>query len=47
MHKVKAKKDWSHGFGIAYLEPKTGHVYVVPVPIIGNTVLIEGKLISL
>jgi predicted phosphodiesterase len=46
MHQVKARKDWSLGFGIGYLEPKTGVVYVVPVPIINYTVLIEGKLIS-
>lgn len=47
MHQVKARKDWSLGFGIAYLDPKTGTVYVVPVPIVKNTCLIEGKLITL
>lgn len=45
MHRVKALKDWSLGFGIGYLDPSTGVVYVVPVPIINGTCLIEGKLI--
>lgn len=47
MHQVKARKEWSLGFGIGYLDVKTGNVYLVPVPIINNTVLIEGKLITL
>ena len=47
MHRVKAMKDWSHGFGIGYMDTKTGVVYVVPIPIINGTVVIEGKLISL
>jgi UDP-2,3-diacylglucosamine pyrophosphatase LpxH len=47
MHRVKAMKDWSLGFGIGYLNPKTGVVYVIPVPIIGNTCLVEGKVITL
>lgn len=46
MHQVKARKDWSLGFGIGYLDPSSGVVYLVPVPIIKDTVLIEGKLIS-
>jgi predicted phosphodiesterase len=45
MHKVKAKKDWSLGFGIGYLDRKTGFVYVVPVPIVNYTCVVEGKLI--
>jgi predicted phosphodiesterase len=47
MHQVKAKKDWSHGFGVAYLDTKTDSVYVNPVPIINGTCLLEGKLIKL
>jgi predicted phosphodiesterase len=47
MHRVKALKDWSHGFGTGYLDTATGVVYVTPVPIINNTVLIEGDLIRL
>jgi predicted phosphodiesterase len=47
MHKIKATRDWCLGFGIGYLDIKTGVVYVVPVPIVNYTCLIEGKLISL
>jgi predicted phosphodiesterase len=47
MNQVKAKKEWSLGFGLGYMDTKTGVVYLVPVPIINGTVLIEGKLISL
>lgn len=47
MHQVKARKDWSLGFGLGHMDPKTGVVYLTPVPIINGTVLIEGQLISL
>ncbi len=47
MHRVKAVRDWSLGFGIGYLDPKTGVVYLVPVPIVNYTCLIEGELITL
>jgi hypothetical protein len=47
MHRVKAKKDWSHGFGIAFLDPLTQNVYVVPVPIINNTCMVNGELFTL
>jgi predicted phosphodiesterase len=47
MHRVKAIRDWTLGFGIGYLEPQTGIVYLVPVPIVKGTCLIEGKLITL
>jgi predicted phosphodiesterase len=47
LHQIKARKDWSHGFGVAYLDPKTQAVYVVPTPIVNGTVVIEGKLVSL
>lgn len=47
MHQVKARKEWSLGFGTGHMDAKTGVVYVTPVPIINGTVLIEGKLISL
>jgi len=45
MHKIKSTRDWSLGFGIGYLDEKTGNVYLVPVPIINYTCLIEGNLI--
>lgn len=44
MHKIKAIRDWTLGFGIGYLDKKTGVVYVQPVPIINGTCLVEGKL---
>lgn len=47
MHKIKATREWSLGFGIGYLDPKTGVVYVVPVPIVNYTCLVEGKVVSL
>ena len=47
MHQVKAKKEWSLGFGVGHMDTKTGVVYVTPIPIINGTCLIEGELISL
>jgi predicted phosphodiesterase len=47
LHRVQAVKNWSLGFGIGYLDPKSGVVYLVPIPIINGTCLVEGKLISL
>lgn len=45
MHKDKVAKDWSLGFGVAYLDPKTGYTYVVPVPILSDyTCVVEGVL---
>jgi hypothetical protein len=44
MHRVKAKKEWSLGFGIGYLDKSTGVVYVQPVPIVNYTAVVEGVL---
>lgn len=44
MHRMKARKDWSLGFGIGYLDTVTGYVYMVPVPIVNYTCLVEGVL---
>lgn len=44
MFRVRAARDWAHGFGIIYREPN-GHVHLTPVPIVGGKVLIEGKLV--
>lgn len=46
MHQVKAIKDWSLGFGLGYLDRATGNVYLQPVPIVNNSVLIEGNLVK-
>lgn len=43
-HRLRARKDWALGFGIGYLDPASGFVYMVPCPIVEYTVLIEGKL---
>lgn len=34
MSGIKARTSWPLGFGIGYLEPATGIVYLVPVPIV-------------
>jgi predicted phosphodiesterase len=51
MHRLKAKQDWSHGFGLGYLDEKSGVMFLVPVPIITykgeRSCLIEGKKFSL
>lgn len=44
MHNINAIKDWTLGFGVGYLNPKTGFVYVVPVPIVKYTCVVNGKL---
>lgn len=44
MHRTKAKKDWTLGYGIGYMDPKTDLVYLTPVPIINYTCLVNGTL---
>jgi predicted phosphodiesterase len=44
MHRVKARRDWAHGFGIGYMEP-SGVVHVTPVPIVKGRVVIEGRMV--
>jgi hypothetical protein len=44
-HRIRARRDWVHGFGIAYVEP-SGNVHLQPCPIVEGKVLIEGKLIQ-
>ena len=43
MHKIKAKVDWAHGFGVGYYDPVSKFVYVVPVPIVKYTCVVEGR----
>lgn len=47
MHNINAIKDWTLGFGIGYLNPKTGFAYIVPVPIVKHTCVVEGKLYTI
>lgn len=44
MHNINSTKDWTLGFGIGYLDKKTGFVYLTPVPIVRYTCVVEGKL---
>lgn len=44
MHNINAVKDWTLGFGIGYLNPKTGYVYLQPVPIVRYTCVLNGVL---
>ena len=44
MHRTTAKKNWPLGFGIGYLNPTTGIVYLVPVPIVKYSAVVNGKL---
>lgn len=44
MHKIRAKRDWAHGFGIGYIEVN-GNVHVTPVPVVCGAVVVEGRVI--
>lgn len=44
MHRVKVARDWCLGFGIAYMDKRTGCVYVTPIPIVDGTVVVNGKI---
>lgn len=45
MHKIKAYRDWALGFGIGYLGDN-GYIYLVPVPIVDYTCVVEGRLFT-
>lgn len=44
MHRINALRAWSLGFGWGYLEPKSGIVYLVPVPLVNYTCMVNGIL---
>lgn len=44
MHRIRALREWTLGFGIGYLQRTTGYVTLVPVPLINYNVVVEGKL---
>lgn len=44
MHRMRARKDWALGFGLGYLDENTKAVYLVPVPIVNYSCVVEGKL---
>jgi hypothetical protein len=44
MHRVQAKRNWTSGFGYGYRNPQSDYVYLVPVPIVNYTAVVEGRL---
>lgn len=44
LHRAKANKNWALGFGVGYLDPGSGIVYLTPIPIVRHTCVVEGKL---
>lgn len=44
MHNINAIKDWTLGFGLGYMNPKNGYVYLQPVPIVRYSCVVDGKL---
>ena len=46
IHRIRACRDWAHGFGIGYMTSDEC-VHVIPVPIVKDSVIIEGRLVSL
>jgi predicted phosphodiesterase len=44
-HRIKALRDWSKGFGLGYVEPN-GNVHIVPVTVVDNACVVEGKRIA-
>lgn len=45
MHRAKARRAWAHGMGIGYLEPSSGSVFLTPLPVVLNSVCLEGSLV--
>lgn len=45
-HRMKCRRDYVLGFGVGYLRPN-GFIHVQPVPIIGDSCVVEGRLFGL
>lgn len=45
-HRIKVLRNSVHGFGIGYHDTTTGFWQLVPVPIINNSVTVNGRLIK-
>lgn len=45
MHRMKAKREWVHGFGIGFMEP-SGIVHLQPVPIVNGKCVVMGELVQ-
>lgn len=44
MQCARVLKDWALGFGVGYLDPSSGYVYMTPVPIVKYTCVVNGKM---
>ena len=38
------RTQWALGFGVGYIDTKTGYNYLIPVPIIDYSCMVEGKV---
>lgn len=47
LHRVKAKRDWVHGFGVGIHDVETGVVYIQPVPIVNDSCCVMGEIVRL
>jgi predicted phosphodiesterase len=45
LHRIKALRNWSLGFGIGRHDKATGVVYLTPISIVNYTVCIEGRVV--
>jgi hypothetical protein len=43
MQRGKVMKDSALGFGVGYVHPRSGCVYLTPVPIVNYTCVVEGR----
>jgi predicted phosphodiesterase len=43
-NRAKSRKDWALGMGIGYFDPASGYSYLVPVPVVHSTCMVNGKL---
>lgn len=46
MHRATAQKNWALGFGYGLMDPKTGFMYLTPVPIVRYTCVVNGQLVK-
>jgi predicted phosphodiesterase len=46
MHRVKAMRNWSLGFGTGYRSRRTNVVYLTPHPIVNYSACVEGRVYS-
>lgn len=46
MHRARAARDWAHGFGIAYMDEATEHVFLNVVNIVNNRCVVDGQIFT-